>query len=442
MEIFKLIGSIMVDTADAENSISKTDEKAKGLAEKMGDGVKTAAKWGAGIATAAIAVGGAMVTAAKSTAADMDAIDKASIRMGLGAEQYQELAYAAGLCGVEMSTMESAAKKLEGTDLNLDDALTQIMSIGDESERTQAAIELFGEGLAYKMTPLLQAGTDGMAEMRQEANDLGLVMSQEAVTNGAAMGDMFSKVEQSISTLKNTLVSELMPYVMEIMQWVIDNIPKIKDTVESVMSAVMPIIKAVLDALMIALPALFDLFTGIMDKIIPYVEPIVTGISSLFSGLFSLLSGDVSGAVENFKNAFTGLGTAMFNIGADIFNSLWNGLSSVWDGIAGWLNGVGESITGWFSGIGNSISNFFGGGEAHASGLPLVPYDNYPALLHRGETVLNANNTSELLDLIRTGGNSSNDSAPINITVQSVLDGKVVGESVARYNRQKARAYG
>ena len=129
MEIFKLFGSILVDSSDAEKSISKTTDKAETLGSKLSNGIKTAAKWAAGVVAGATAVGTAMVAAAKSTAQEMDVIDKASIRMGIAAESYQELAYAANLSGVEMSTMEKAAKKLEGTDLNLDDALQQIMSI-------------------------------------------------------------------------------------------------------------------------------------------------------------------------------------------------------------------------------------------------------------------------------------------------------------------------
>lgn len=57
MEIFKLFGSIMVDSSKADESISKTTKKAGGFAEKLGTGIKTAAKWGAAIA------GGAVVAA-------------------------------------------------------------------------------------------------------------------------------------------------------------------------------------------------------------------------------------------------------------------------------------------------------------------------------------------------------------------------------------------
>ena len=229
MEIFKLVGSVMVDTADADKSISKTSNEAEGLGKKFVDGAAKAAKWAAGVAAGAVAVGGAMVAAAKDTAASMDAVDKGAQRMKIGVESYQELAHAASLSGVEMSTLEKAAKKLEGTDMNLDQALNEIYSLGTAEERAAKAAELFGDSVAYQMTPMLNASGEEMASMRKEAHDLGLVMGEDAVKNGAAMNDMFSKVESSVQALKTGLVTELMPYVMEILDWVIKNIPQIRN---------------------------------------------------------------------------------------------------------------------------------------------------------------------------------------------------------------------
>lgn len=413
MEIFKLIGSVMVDTADAQNSISKTGKEAEGLGDKLSKGIQTAKQWATGIVSGAVEIGKAMVSAAKDTAAEMDVIDKASIRMGVTAEQYQELAYAAGLSGVEVSTLEKAAKKLEGTDLNLDDAINQLMSIENESERAAAAADLFGESVAYQMTPLLQAGAEGMQGMRDEAHELGLVMSGEAVSQGAAMNDMFSKIEQSINSLKTGLLQEFMPYIMEIMQWIIDNIPKIKQTVSNVMNAIMPIIRPILQAVM-----------------------------SLFKSIFALINGDTKAFAEGFKNIFKNLGTAALTLGETIMNSLWKGLAAIWSGITNWLGNAVQNLWDNITSIGSKIANFFGGGNAHASGLPVVPYDNYPALLHKGETVLNASDTSDLLGAIKDLASGGGPSGPITLVSQVVLDGKVVGESVTKYQREKARAYG
>ena len=472
MEIFKLIGSIMVDSTEANKSISKTEKNAEGMGKKLADGVKTAGKWAAGLTAAAVSVGAAMVAAAKGTASDLDVIDKGSQRMGITAERYQELAYATGLCGVEMSTMEKAAKKLEGTDINLDDALKNIMSIGDESARTQAAIEYFGESVAYQLQPLLNAGAEGLDAMTQEAHDLGIVMSGEAVSAGASMNDMFSKVSAAIKATGDSIVVGLFPFIEQILQWVLDNMPIIRDTITSVMDKVLPVVSTVLEAIMQALPPILDVFMTVVDALMPllepvlslisgaisalvdvikaaidfiqpYLEPIINSIQALIGGFFDLLNGDITGFFEGVVSYFTGMVSVIKDLGAKIFTGLWEGMKSIWSNISGWIEGVVASITDWFSGIGASIASFFGfGGEtdgSHAAGLPTVPYDGYKATLHRGETVLNANDTSRLMDLLQNG--SSGDT-PVNITIQNVLDGRVIGEYSYQYNRRKGRAMG
>lgn len=59
MEIFKLFGSIMVDSSEAQKSISSTTEKTETLGQKLSNGIKTVAKWGTAVVGAATAVGGA-----------------------------------------------------------------------------------------------------------------------------------------------------------------------------------------------------------------------------------------------------------------------------------------------------------------------------------------------------------------------------------------------
>ena len=400
MNIFTLTGTILVDSAKAEQSISKTGQEAEGLGSKLASGIKTAAKWAAGVTTAAVAVGGAMVAAAKDTASAMDAIDKGAQRMKIDAESYQELAYAADLSGVSMSTLEKAAKQLEGTDINFDEAIEQIYSLEDAEDRAAKAAELFGDSVAYQMTPMLNASAEDMKAMRQEAHDLGLVMGDEAVANGAAMNDMFAKVDGAINALKNNLTSQFMPYVMEILQWVIDNMPQITETVQSVMDAVWPIVKAVLDLIMQALPPLLQAIKNFLDWIMPYLRPVIDAISGVVEGVISLINGDVEGFVDSVTNLLSTLIDSLLGIGEDIFTSLWDGFKNVWSNISTWVSDkvswLTDKLAFWRSGQSEMKSD-----GSHASGLPVVPYDGYVATLHRGETVMSASSVNSLVNAIK-----------------------------------------
>ena len=421
MNIFTLTGTILVDSAKAQESISKTGEQAEGLGSKLAGGIKTAAKWAAGVTAAAVAVGGAMIKASKDTAAAMDTVDKGAQRMKISTDAFQELSYAADLSGVSMSTLEKAAKKLEGTDLNFDEALDQIYALEDASDRAALAAELFGESVAYQMTPMLNASAEDMAAMRQEAHDLGLVMGEEAVKNGAAMNDMFAKVDGAISSLKNSLVSDFMPYVMEILQWVIDNMPQIQETVKSVMDAVWPIVKSVLDLIMQALPPLLNAIKKFLDWIMPYLRPVIDAISGVVEGVIALINGDVEGFVESVTNLLSTLISSLVGIGEDIFNSLWEGFKNIWGSITTWVSDkvtwLKDKLAFWRSG--QAEMNDTNG--SHAAGLPVVPYDGYVAELHRGETVMNAGAVSELTDAIKKLG-SNQGGTPQPVSVQLNLD--------------------
>ncbi|MBQ0112511.1 MAG: hypothetical protein KBT03_05230, partial [Bacteroidales bacterium] len=230
--LFKLLGQVFVDTDKADESLSKTTEKAESMADKLGKGAKTIGK----IATTAVATTGAMTTAlignAKSTSAVADEIDKASIRMGIGAEKYQELAYAAGQSGVEMSTLEKAAKKLEGTGINFDDAMNSIMSLTTAEERAAKASELFGDSVAYQMSPLIEQSGESFDALTQRAHDLGLVMSEDAVKSGVEFGDLMSDMEKSVQMLGTSLGSAMMPVLNEVIKTLVDNMPEIQKLIQ------------------------------------------------------------------------------------------------------------------------------------------------------------------------------------------------------------------
>ena len=67
MEIFRLIGSVFVDTDEANKSLKKTDQNAEGLGSKLLAAGKTAGKFAAGVAGACVAAGAALVAVAENT---------------------------------------------------------------------------------------------------------------------------------------------------------------------------------------------------------------------------------------------------------------------------------------------------------------------------------------------------------------------------------------
>ncbi len=350
--------------------------------------MKTAAKWAAGVVAGATAVGAAMVAAAKDTAQTADAIDKASQRMKMSAEGYQELAYAAEMSGVSMSTLESAAKKLEGTDINMDEALAQIYALETAEERAAKAAELFGDKVAYDMTPMLNASGKEMAAMGKEARDLGLVMGEETVKNGAAMNDMFSKVEQSLGALKNGLLTEFMPYIMEILDWVIKAMPKISETLKKV-----------------------------MDKLEPIVKPILDGIVKIVEAVFALLDGDFATFSDAIIGALGSLGEGLWNAGKAAFNMLWDAVKAVWEGISTWV----EEKIDWLV----DKLTFWRQGQAEMGAPTYVPASTYTGTSGGGRTFSGERSTTP-------------SSTPVAVTLN--IDGQAFAQATfASYQNEATR---
>ena len=183
-----------------------------------------------------------------------------------------------------------------------------------------------------------------------------------------------------------------------------------------------------------------DAISRLMNWIIPFIEPILNSISSLVEGFTSLINGDIEGFANGVINFLSGIVGTFFKIGENIFNALWDGLGSVWQNISSWVSDkvdwLIDKLAFWRRGSESM------GGNSHAGGLPYVPYDNYPAMLHRGETVLTAEDSQSLLNNIKKIADGGGQQGPIQITIQSVLDGRVIGESVTNYQRGKARAFG
>lgn len=280
--LFKLVGSVFVDTEEANKSLAKTSDNAQKTGASFGS---IAGKVGAA-ATAVVAGASAAVAGITSLAANAaqtaDEIDKMSIRMGISAENLQEYTYAADLAGVSSSTLEQAAKALEGTDLNFDQAIEQIMALETAEERSAMAAELFGEKVAYNMSPLIEQSAESFAAARQEAEDLGLVMSNDAVKSGAQLNDSFTKVRESIQAIVTKLGTALMPVVQKVADYIVANMPKIQELFDKLA----PIFESLFDQLV---PPLMDLIDQLLPEFLNFIEMIAPFLGQLASDIIPII---------------------------------------------------------------------------------------------------------------------------------------------------------
>lgn len=289
LEVFKLVGSIFVDNSAANESIAKTDEKAKGVGDTLLNGVAKAAEWGAAIAAAAVAAGTAIYNLGMDTAEAADEIDKGSIRMGISTDYYQQLQYAAGQCGVSMSDLEKAAKKLEGTDLTMDEALASIMELETAEERAAAASDLFGDSVAYTLSPLIEQSGESFDGLLDRANELGLVMSEDAVSAGVTLRDTISDVKQSFEGMKNSLGTALIPLIQQAADFILSNLPTIQGVVSQLIPVVSQLGQSLLPPLMQLVSSILPLIVSLFTSILPIVTTIMDAVLPVIISLMETL---------------------------------------------------------------------------------------------------------------------------------------------------------
>lgn len=175
MNIFTLMGTILVDSEKAEESISRTGEKSEGLAKSLGDGLKKAAGVAAGalaaIGAAAVAMAAKAVTASDdvqkamnslqaktgATAEEMDGLRDSMLSLysqNFG-ESFEDIAnsmgtiqQATGLTGAALENATKNAFILKDTfDMEVNESIRAVdMMMGQFGITSEEAFNLIAQG--------------------------------------------------------------------------------------------------------------------------------------------------------------------------------------------------------------------------------------------------------------------------------------------------------
>lgn len=529
--IFSLFGEIFIDNEKANKNIEETTAKGKkssaSFLENLGGVAKSAAKVGTAVVGATTAVAGGLSAMAINVADSSGAIDDGAKKVGTSAEEYQKWAYAAKLGGMETNKLEALMVKQqkaftdakEGSNslceaykrLNIDinnigssgDAFNEVINaladMEDETTRNALANDIFGKSYA-DLAPLLAEGSEGIKKWRQEAEDLGGVLSNESVEIGANFGDTVDRIKTGFGGIYNKLISGLLPVLDKLLNMILENMPAISELfsslapvlvslfeillppltqlcetlfpiivnlinvmlppITSIVSSILPIIVQLLNMIVppllkiaemilpllakliepllpllnpilqllepfidllvliiepltqlldMVLPPLITLITKVFEVILPALQNKLTIISSVIASVIGGFVKDVKNMVnliqDHFKliidfvkNVFTGNWKAAWENIKNIFKNIAEGLGNIFkrpinfiiDIMNGFISGINKiKIPDWVPGVGGRGINIPLIKRLKV-GIDYVPYDEMPALLHKGERVLTA----------------------------------------------------
>ena len=240
---------LSLDNSEYNDALDESEGKSESFVGSVGSIFKELK--GVLVATGVVAIVTSMVSALKEgvnlAKTHGDTVDKQSQKMKLSAKSYQEWSYALELSGASIDDLnrgmrtwqqavgdedataklaanfeklginaEDAIRQLESGE-NLDNLLDQVMySIADYqgSDRGAIAEALFGKN-STALNALFNATSRDLKDMKQESEDLGLIMSDEEVKNAAAYADATTRLEGALNGIKEAFAADIIPLLTD-----------------------------------------------------------------------------------------------------------------------------------------------------------------------------------------------------------------------------------
>ena len=517
------------ETANAMSSIAKAADKVATGAQKVADKTK---KLSAAAAGALGAIGGLAYNTVKSA----DELNTLAKQTGFSVEELQKFQYAADLVDVSVEDITGAATKLKKAvagdskelaalgvktknadgsfrDINdiFYDTLAALGNIDNETERDAKAMAIFGKS-ADSLAGIVDDGGEALKELGQEAEDMGLIMSEDTVDSLNEVNDKIDKLKaQSKARLAETgakamavltpvlekvvglleklftwigsLSEEQLQTIMTILAVVaaISPLATLLSKISGLVAAIPTLISGVSSALMwlmanpialviaaivglvvliatkgdeiqALLQRLDDWLQGIFAKdwteiFGPVLGGILNGFFDIVKGVWDSIKGIFDGIIDFVRGVFTGDWTRAWNGVKNIFSSIMSGLANVFKSplnlIISMINTIIDGIN-WLIDQANSLAGIFGVNIGKIGYIPMlanggVVTKGQAIVGEAGPELLNVSNGKTTVTPLTNGAAPA---APTTIVVQSVLDGRVIGESVTKYQGRMARANG
>jgi hypothetical protein len=173
---------------------------------------------------------------------------KSAQKIGITAEAVQELSHAADASGTSWDELSAGMSKFaaglqdvqktgkgpvaealqalkihmrdlkgETLDQNLEVIANRFQEMPDGAKKTAIAMDLFGKS-GRNLIPFLNQGQAGIAGLRNEAHELGIVIDEESAKQMEALNDNVDRVKGALIGLRNQAVVALLPTIKELVE--------------------------------------------------------------------------------------------------------------------------------------------------------------------------------------------------------------------------------
>jgi hypothetical protein len=402
MTVFDLVASLRLDSSKYDEGLNNAEKKTQSLSSSLKSAVKPLAAVGA----TGMAAGGAIFAYANNTSKAADQIDKMSQKLGLSAQAYQEWDYVLQISGTDIQNMRTGLKTLTNKfddaknggsgaietferlglsmedikDLSREDLFAKVIegfqNMEDSTERAALANDLFGRS-GQELAPLFNTTSEETKELIEKLHEVGGVMSDEAVKNGAKFQDSLTTLKTAFSGATNTLVGKFVPGIAKTMDKITDfvasgGLKNLLDTFKKLAPAIAGVTSALIayktamgiSAVITALTEATEgqtiaqaLLNAVMNAN-PFVL-VATLVIGLAAALITLwhTNDDFRAAVENSWGSLKSMFTALYDGFIGAVKYIPKFLSGIWDSVTTKVSDTISTVTGYFS---NARENIFG----------------------------------------------------------------------------------
>ena len=256
------------------------------------------------------------------------------------------------------------------------EVVSQLADIGDEAYAT-----------AEDMAAITDLKYDDMASIMEElTRNLELLL----IPIGEELLPLLSMLAEALLPLIQEILSPLIEILAAILEPIIE---LISVALEPLIEVITLLMEGSLTPLMAVLQLLLGVFTEVLEGISGAVSLQIGNVRKIFDEFMNFIknvfTGNWKGAWENIQNIFKTISESF----SEIFKIPINAIIDLINGFIEGLNKI--EIPDWvpvFGGRGFSIPKI----PRLRIGMDYVPEDDFPALLHKGEAVLTAEENSRL----------------------------------------------